>query len=214
VANLRLLRRSLVLVCTAVCAAAAATAAAAQPARAHLLGLGGGNCPTSGTQVFAAWNDTNSYYLVPNGGFESGSIGWSLSGASVVYGNEPFFADGSHSLSLPSGSRATSPVVCIGPHDLGIRMFASDLGGSDSGLHVRVLWYGLLNQLLGSSDYDTFAPGGDWGPTAIVNSSGGFDFLIPLLGSTSARIQITPLSSGSAWRIDDLNVDPWINTSD
>ena len=76
-----------------------------------LLGLGG-NCSTTTSQPFTAWNDSASYYLVPNGGLENGSTGWSLSGgASVVYGNEPFLPTGFHSLSLPSGSQAVSPVV-------------------------------------------------------------------------------------------------------
>jgi hypothetical protein len=33
--------------------------------------------------------------------------------------------------------------------------------------------------------------------------------LLPLLGSTSARIELTPIGSGSAWKIDDVYVDPW-----
>jgi hypothetical protein len=90
-----------------------------------------------------------------------------------------------------------------------LRMFGSDLKGADGGLHVRVLWYGLLNRLLGSTDYETFDGGQTWAPTESVNSSGGFNLLLPILGSTSARVELTPLGSGSAWKIDDLYVDPW-----
>jgi hypothetical protein len=188
-------------------------AAAGPTANAGLIGgLLGSNCPSGGSQIFAAWNDTNYYRLAPNGGLENGSTGWSLSGgAAVVSGNQPFNASGTHSLALPSGSRAVSPTVCIGPNDLMIRMFGADVGGTDSGLHVRVLWYGLLNRLLGASDYNTFAPGGPWAPTSTVDSSGGLNVLLPLLGSTSARIEITPLGSGSAWRIDDLYIDPYMS---
>jgi hypothetical protein len=188
-----------------------AVAFSAPAANADLLGnLVGNNCPTSGKQVFAPWGDYLSYYLAPNGGLESGSTGWSLSGdASVVSGNQPFFGSGKHSLSLPSGSRAVSPATCIGPYALTLRMFGSDAGGTDQGLHVRVLWYGLLNKLLGATDYNTFPAGGKWAPTSSVNSSGGFNLLLPLIGSTSARIEITPLGSGSAWKIDDVYVDPW-----
>ena len=189
----------------------AAGISAAAPSDGGLLGLGlgGSNCPTRGTQVFAPWHDLNWYYLAPNGGFENGSTGWRLNGAYVVSGNEPFYATGSHSLSLPSGSSATSPTVCLGPKDLYIRMFGNDLGGRDSGLHVRVQWFGLLNQLVGSSDYATFAPGGGWNPTSSVDSSGGGNVLIPLLGSTSARVQVWPIGSGSSWLIDDMEIDPW-----
>jgi hypothetical protein len=198
---------------TAVCLVfvTVAIALCAPAANADLIGnLLGNNCPTSGAQVFAPWNDFRSYYLAPNGGLESGSNGWSLSGgAAVVSGNQPFFKSGSHSLSLPSGSRAVSPATCIGPYALSLRMFGSDGGGRDGGVHVRVLWYGLLNKLLGATDYATFDAGGSWSPTNSVNSSGGFNLLLPLLGSTSARIEITPLGSGSAWKIDDVYVDPW-----
>jgi hypothetical protein len=204
------LRLSLLTLLVASVVGATASGAGAASARKDLLGLGGSNCPTSGNQTFAPWGDTHPYYTVPNGGLESGSNGWSLRYASVVSGNEPFYANGSHSLALPSGSTATSPVVCIGPHDLGIRMFVSDAGGTDSGLHVRVQWYGLLNTLLGVSDYGTFTPGQGWGPSASVDSNGGFNLLLPLVGSTSARIQLTPIGSGSNWRADDVSVDPWL----
>jgi hypothetical protein len=191
--------------------AVVAVALCAPAANADLLGnLIGNNCSSRGTQVFAPWNDLRSYYLAPNGGLENGSNGWSLSGgAAVAFGNQPFLASGTHSLSLPSGSRALSPTTCIGPNALSLRMFGSDVAGKDSGVHVRVLWYGLLNRLLGSTDYNTFAPGGVWAPTDSVKSSGGFNLLLPLIGSTSARIELTPLGSGSAWRIDDVFVDPW-----
>ena len=200
------------------CAALAATALTVPGASAKSTGgglLGGllnlsSSCGSTGTQVFAPWGDTSSYFLAPNGGLESGSTGWSLGGASVVSGNQPFFGGGSHSLSLPSGSTATSPSTCIGSGDVYVRMFGSDQNGTDSGLHVRVIWYGVLNTVLGLTDVNTFAPGGAWSPTAKLDSVGGSISvpILPLLGSTSARIQITPYGSGSRWLIDDLYIDP------
>jgi hypothetical protein len=175
-------------------------------------GLLGGNCPSGGSQVFSAWQDFANYYLAPNGSFELGTTGWSLSGgAHVVSGNEPFLPTGSHSLALPSGSSALSPSVCLGPKQLYVRMFAADGAGTDRGLRVRVVWYGLLNKVLGISDYAVFEPGHDWSPTSKLNSSGGLQVpLVPLLGSTSARVEITPLGAGSAWQVDDLYIDPSI----
>jgi hypothetical protein len=89
-------------------------------------------------------------------------------------------------------------------------MFGADKGGTDSGLRVRVIWYGLLNKVLGITDVNTFAPGGSWSPTGKLSSGGGSIAvpLLPILGSTSARIQITPSGSGSRWLIDDLYIDP------
>ena len=128
------------------------------------------------------WADCANYILAPNGSFEFGTQGWSLSGgAGVVSGNEPFYPTGSHSLSLPSGSSAMSPTVCLGTKQLYIRMFGKDLGGTDSGLRVRVFWYGLLNQLLGSADFAVFPGGGDWAPTSQVQSSGGLLAPLPVV---------------------------------
>jgi hypothetical protein len=198
-----------------VLAVLAAAAFSVPAANAGLIGdlLGGtllsGNCASGGTQVFSPWQDFANYYLAPNGSFEAGTTGWSLSGgAGVVSGNEPFYKTGTHSLALPSGSSALSPTICLGPNQLFVRMFANDKGGTDSGLRVRVVWYGLLNKVLGISD---FAPGGGWSPTAKLNSSGGLQVpLLPILGSTSARVQITPVGSGSKWQIDDLYIDPCV----
>jgi hypothetical protein len=191
----------------------AAAVCSVPAANAGLIGnLLSGNCPAGGTQVFAPWGDTNNYLPASNGGFELGSTGWSLSGgAGVVSGNEPFYPSGTHSLSLPSGSSAMSPSVCLGTQQLYIRLFAKDLNGTDSGLRVRVYWYGLLNQVLGYSDFAVFPGGGNWGPTGQVQSSGGLLAPLPvvsLVSSSSARIQITPLGSGSRWQIDDLYIDP------
>ena len=193
--------------------AALAVAALAVPAAGALpasLGLGGGNCPTSGTQVFSQWGDSASYFLAPDGDLENGSSGWSLAGgASVVHGNEPFLPTGSHSLSLPSGSTATTPVICIGSNDPYVRLFGSDDGGYDGGLHVRVTWYGLLNTVLGITDFTTYDAGNGWAPLGKLASAGGGDVLVPLLGSTSARISFSPVGAGSRWQLDDLYVDPW-----
>src|SRR5205823_9416430 len=58
----------------------AATAFSVPAANAGLIGnLLSGNCPSGGSQVFGPWADAANYILAPNGGFEFGSTGWSLS---------------------------------------------------------------------------------------------------------------------------------------
>ena len=196
------------LIAVVVLVSAATVGVSSAAARGSLLGLGG-MCSGSTSQPFTPWGDFASYYLAPNGGLESGSNGWSLNGgAAVGVGNEPFLNTGSHSLNLPSGSSATSPVTCIGTNSPTIRMFVEDAGGTDSGLRIRVYWYGLLNMLLGSTEYATFAPGVDWAPSNTVPTVVGIAGLVPILGSTSARVQFTPLGAGSSWTVDDLYVDP------
>src|SRR3989442_4332881 len=59
-------------------------------------------------QPFVPWADVANYVIAPNGTFENGSSGWTLSGgASVVSGNESYNVHGAgefRSLALPSGS--------------------------------------------------------------------------------------------------------------
>src|SRR5690348_15727206 len=92
-----------------LCAAAAAVVALAAPAAASAGPLTD-NAPSCDTQVlgqpFLPWADVASYTLNPGGSFEGGAPGWSLDGASVSGGNEPFnvtAAGDSRSLSLPGG---------------------------------------------------------------------------------------------------------------
>jgi hypothetical protein len=78
-----------------------------------------------------------------NRGFESGSLGCTLSGgAKVVAGNEPFFlsGDGSNnrSLLLPSGSSA-SGTVCFALGDWHLRMVMRNVGSRTGGLRVQVV---------------------------------------------------------------------------
>jgi len=67
----------------------AAAVFAVPAANAGLIGNLLGNCPTGGTQVFAPWQDAANYLLAPNGSFEFGSAGWSLSGHKGVVYNAP-----------------------------------------------------------------------------------------------------------------------------
>jgi hypothetical protein len=203
---MRPLRKSLVLLALASSLAAALFASAA-PAQGGLIsGVTGILVPScsSTSQVFSQFGDNAWYYPVPNQGFESGSTGWTVSGASVVSDNEPWTVggSGSHALSLGSGGTATSAPTCISllaPH---VRLFA-DGSRATGALQVQVLFRGLTGNLLGVLNYGTFRPGDykGWQPSADVNSLLG----LPLLTSS---VQVKFTSLGGTWRIDDLYVDP------
>ena len=115
--------RSIVLV---VVAAAAIVGGTAGKAEAGL------TCAKPSERVFLRWLDPIPYYLAENGGFESGSAGWTLTGgAKVVSGNEPFFLNSKNdrfSLSLPSGATATSPWTCASIDGLFARLVAVSCG--------------------------------------------------------------------------------------
>jgi len=196
----------------ALASAAVMTGSAAAPADAASLGLA---CPNPTYTPFVPWGDGASYAAVPDGGFENNAAGWTLTGgARVVSGNEPFMVGGtadSHSLSLPAGSSATSPPMCIGLLSSEMRLFMQNTGAASSNMRVQVIYDGGVGALLGGlgstlriSDRATFAGARTWQPSAPYLMLGG---VLPLL-TQSVQFRFTPLSTGGNWRIDDVYLDP------
>lgn len=182
---------------------AALFAASATPASAAL----GIACPASATQAFTPWGDAAYYTFAPNGGFEDGATGWALTGgARVVAGSESFgvhAAGDRSSLSLPAGSSATSPRMCIGVLSSKMRFFARNTGASTARLSVKVLYDGGLGQLLGIADAGTITAG-KWQPSPRIAMFGG---ILPLL-TQDVRIRFVPADATGSWSIDDVYVDP------
>ena len=92
---------------------------------------------------FSQWGDANSYFLIPGGTFEgtADQVGWTLSGASLSSGNEPFLVNGSddsQSLTIAGGGSATSPFFCVDNTMTSLRFFAQQTASGGS-LHVRAL---------------------------------------------------------------------------
>jgi hypothetical protein len=196
--------RKLALLCSAF---ALAGSIVASSANADLLpGLLGGNCGTT-SQPFAGWNDSASYYLAGNGGFESAG-GWTFTGgAAVVAGNEPFFVHGKQdrsALLLPNGSTATSAPMCFGLLNPGLRFFAMSPNGSGV-VHVQFIATGLLGSLA-TLDGGNVAVGKAWAPTAKLGTA--LSQLNTLVGAKSISIKLTTVS-GSV-EVDDLYIDPFL----
>jgi hypothetical protein len=213
----RVSRRASTLAAAASLAAAAILVLAlgfAPSARAGLLNLGalsGSSCDDQQlSQPFSQFGDEHSYYQVPGGTFESGLGDWSTSGdASVTAGNEPWQVNDSsdgNSLSLPSGSSATSPATCVSLASPTMRFFArgSD-DSSGSSLSVEVLVGGnggLLTLPIGN-----VSATGDWSPTRAYLMVAN---ILSLLGSNYDAVAFRFTPHGDAtWQIDDLYVDPW-----
>lgn len=177
-----------------------AGAAAAPPAQASL--FSDCNTPAS-TPVFAPWLDTTPYFLAPDGGFESGAAGWSLSGAVVGAGNETFelSGPGSHSLHLARGDSATSPEVCVGLEHPTFRFVARQASVGLASMSVEVLTADgqalPLGMMTGTRS---------WQPSPIMVVGAN---LLPLVAdgdSTLVRFRFVPVSG--SWQVDDLYVDP------
>jgi hypothetical protein len=186
----------------------------AAPAQAGL----GIACPTPTSQVFKAWGDFAQYGFAPNGGFESGTSGWAVSGgAKVVSGNESFFVHGAgerYSLSLPAGSSATSPPMCVSLLNGKMRFFAANAGSPSSKLKVQVIYsggvgglLGLLSKTLGLADIGYVNAGSAWQPSTPIAMLGG---TLPLL-TKSVQFKFTPADSSGNWKIDDVYLDPLLH---
>jgi hypothetical protein len=194
------MRRLVILLVVVVATALASTAGTA---KAGLIGGCGVTAP-----VFAPWGDWSGYYFAPNGGFENGSTGWSLSGgaAVVTQNNEPWFLAGfgSHALQIPTGGKATIN-VCYGLTYPAVRFFVAGQGGTAK-VHVRVVSRSLLG-LLSTLDGGTFTADQGWHPSPKMSTL--LSAVASLVGTNSMQLQFT-VESGTA-QIDDLFVDPFLS---
>jgi hypothetical protein len=195
--------KSRLIIATLVALLAVGLAAPAATAGGSLLGLNN-DCGSTSTP-FAQFGDYRYYTFGTNGGLESGGSGWLLSGSAVVPGNETYFVHSSadrYSLSLPTGSSALTPKLCMGTTSTVMRFFVkSNNGGS---VRVEVVLRNLLGQVLGVFQITRLSPGPSWeaGPP-ILN----LDSLLGLLGVSSVQLKFTTLN-GSV-QVDDVYVDPW-----
>ena len=197
----------------AILAAVALALGAAAPASANVGSLIG--CGDTPSHPFMRFLDPLPYTLVPDGGFEGGAAGWTLSGgARVVSGNEPFALSGpgSRSLSLPAGSSATSPPMCVGLV-LPVVRFVSSGGGLLAHLQVEAVY----KDAAGRQQSIVLPPGAlptgsAWAPTLPLLQLGGALNALTLNGlTTQMSFRFTPrgLLGGGNWKIDSVYVDPW-----
>jgi hypothetical protein len=176
------------------------------------------SCPDPVSRPFAPWNDYAKYAFVPNGGFESGAAGWTLTGgARVVPGNESFFVHGSrdrYSLSMPPGSTATTSPMCISLFSGKMRFFTANAGAPGSRLKVQVFYNGGVGMLLGGvgrllglSEVGYVSSGAGWQPSPAIGMLGG---TLPLLTS-SVQFRFSTVDSVGAFQLDDVYLDPFLS---
>jgi hypothetical protein len=167
-----------------------------------------GNQPAS--QPFAQWGDYSSYTPVPGGTFEAGSVPWFLGGAKVAPGNETYYVSGpgSLSLSLPSGSSATSPLSCTSIYDPTVRLFVRNTGSPSSHLMVQALYPGLLGGLQAST-IGALSGSSSWKPSPAMGLLVSNLLSTVSLGQTVIGFRFTPADSSGSWSIDDVYLDPF-----
>jgi hypothetical protein len=169
-------------------------------------------CSYSGAEtVFSPWGDQRNYVLAADGGFEAGGAGWQLNrGATVVEGNESYYlndAADSRSLSLPAGSSAVSPAVCMSIDTPSFRLVARNSGDPSSQLRVEAS-YKLLG-LIRTKTAGTLRAGSTWAPTQSVSTVLTLSTIVGTLIPSAIEIRFTPLDSSGKWQVDDVYIDPF-----
>lgn len=164
-------------------------------------------------QPFLHWLDPSNYVLAPDGAMEGGASGWTLSGgARVVAGSESFGVHGRAdglALSLPSGSSALTPELCIGVDAPVARFFVLDSGSLLSTLKVEVVSRNLLG-LRTTTRVALLTGTPVWQPTLPLAFLTNVTSLEVLANQTTrVSFRFTPLGASSGWKIDDLYVDPF-----
>ena len=164
------------------------------------------------SRPFLPWLDPAYYVLAPDGGFEQFRTRWTLaSGATIVRGNEPFFVRARtdvRSLSLPAGGSATSAQMCVGLGHPTLRFFARNDGSSLGTLRVDVVFRDVLGQLQ-SVEVARVTGTSTWRPTAPIAFLANVTAPLSANGRTVVAFRFRSLGTGSAWRIDDVYVDPY-----
>jgi hypothetical protein len=161
-------------------------------------------------KTFSQWNDPAYYVPATNGGLESGGKGWTLSGSSVVSGNESFFLGGSRddsSLYIPTGGSATSPSFCVEQGMPTFRFTVRNTGYQGATMKVEAIYLDSThNNATKTVGY--LMAGYWWGPSAKMSlaigtaSSGGID-------ASEVQLRFTPVSGSGRFQVDDVYIDPW-----
>lgn len=166
-------------------------------------------CSDSREQPFAPWGDYSYYRLAPNGSFEDGPSGWSLSGGSRVVRDGNPLLSGESSLLIPSGGSATAPAACVKLADLASRFFVKGNGSSRSSLRVDVTYRSVLGLFTITSNLGTISADDEWQPSpkyghVLANLLG----TLALNSNLSASLRFTFTARSGEFQIDDVFVDP------
>ncbi len=164
--------------------------------------------PSTTSKPFKQFADNASYSLLQGGSFESGTLGWSLSGSTVVEGNESYsVAGGSHSLAIQPTGAAVSPAFCVSIDNPSFRFFARRTSGTWGVLNVILVW----TDSSGTTHDTTVAAlqsGTSWTVSPILQLA----TTLPLWeakSTLSVRLMFKPEQYGGAWAIDDVYIDPY-----
>jgi hypothetical protein len=157
-------------------------------------------------QVFAPWKDKGCYQLAPDGGLAEGGNGWTLEGgAELVADPDARTHDGAQeetAVSLPFGSSATSPPVCVDPTTPDFRFMMRNVGDKGGKLRVTVTYENTV-KVTKARNADVHADKNEWLPTPPLKLETEGE------AERVARITFTAKDPKSTYLVDDLYVDPF-----
>jgi hypothetical protein len=162
----------------------------------------------------AVFKDRRDYFVAPAGDFEDPSLpGWELTGgAAVVAGNSAHAVTGAtdaNSLSLPPGSTATSPEMCVDLNYPTFRFFATQLSSdTDAELAIDVIYPALAKNNVREAKKLKLKAKDGWQlsddvklePQRLGKASGWRRIAI--------RFRVKPGRKPAAYRVDDILIDP------
>ena len=158
------------------------------------------------TKAFATFGDTNDYFPIGGGTFESGSLSNFVvtGGASVAGENEPWRVLGSghtRSAALPPGA-SLQATFCVQVGEDSMRLFAKSPSNAGGSLTIKTTVATAYGSAMTSSTVGSKSSA--WTPTPaipLVNVSGPD-------GKQYVTLLVTNNGSGT-WLVDDILVDPW-----
>lgn len=157
-------------------------------------------------QVFSPWKDKGWYQLAPDGGLAEGGNGWTLEGgAQLVADPDARTHEGVQeetAVSLPFGSSAVSPPVCVDPTTPDFRFMLRNIGDKGGKLRVTVTYENTV-KVTKARNADVHADKNEWLPTPPLKLETEGE------AERVARITFTAKDPKSTYLVDDLYVDPF-----
>ncbi len=114
-------------------------------------------------KAFKAFGDHADYSFAPGGTFEHGTAGWSLSGASVVSGNDTSGVyGGSKALRINDGGRVITPWFCVSADNPTFRF--TTYGGE---VEMEIDYIVINDDDVDDNLVGETVGGGQWGPSEV-----------------------------------------------
>jgi hypothetical protein len=162
-------------------------------------------------QVFLDWNDLRSYTLAPNGSFESGLDGWTVSdGVEVRPHLNSFLLDpGTSALFMPANSVAISPPICVTSDYPAARLFGKTLTSRNAAaMRVKVIY-----PPSEEGDAPKAKPAGTLHRERYWNATRKFALSPGQIAKAAgpdgtAKIRLRFQTRDASWLLDDVFVDP------